>query len=293
VNSRNVAAVLVTAKLPGFLNSGDRLDVNVSSMGDANSLAGGTLLMTPLLGPDRSVYAVAQGALSIGGFRFEQNGTVRQKNHPTSGNIPEGAIAQLSIAPRMLTADGALDLVLNDPDFTTANRVASTINSSISGTTATAIAAGRIRLAPGTAEPSQLIRLMAAVENLSVEPDGKARVVVNERTGTIVSGGNVWLSEVTITQGDIRVSIDQRYVISQPGGGVLIEPGRNIRTVVVPESDIDVTEAEVKAVTLPRGATIGDLVSALTAIRASSRDVIAVLQGIKRAGALNAELIIQ
>jgi flagellar P-ring protein FlgI len=296
VNSRNVAAVLVTASVPGFLSAGDRLDVNVSSIGDASSLAGGTLLMTPMLGPDRNVYAMAQGALSIGGFRYEQSGTLRQKNHPTSGNIPEGAIAERGVTPQLLTGDGSLDLILNDPDFTTATRIAAAINSELRSATARPIAAGRIRLAPNTSEPGGVVALIAAVENLTVEPDGKARVVVNERTGTIVSGGAVSLSGVTVTQGDIRVSIDQRYTVSQPiseGAGVLIRPGRGIRTVVVPEADVNVTEAEVTAVDLPQGATIGELVDALKSIKASSRDVIAILQGIKRAGALHAELVIQ
>jgi flagellar P-ring protein FlgI len=292
INSRNVAAVLVTADVPGFLSAGDRLDVNVSSIGDASSLAGGTLLMTPLLGPDRQVYAMAQGALAIGGFRYEQNGTVRQKNHPTSGNIPEGAIAERSVTPQLLTRDGALDLILNEPDFTTATRVASAINADIRGAVATPIAAGRVRLAPSSSEPAGVVALIASIENLSVEPDNKARVVVNERTGTIVSGGNVTLSEVTVTQGDIRVSIDQRFLVSQPEGG-LFRPSREIRTAVVPETSIDVDDAEPIAVDLPRGATISDLVTALKGIRASSRDVIAILQGIKRAGALHAELVIQ
>ena len=292
VNSRNVAAVMVTASLPAFVNSGDRLDVNVSSIGDASSLAGGTLLMTPMLGPDRGVYAVAQGALSIGGFRFEQNGTVRQKNHPTSGNIPEGAIAERSINPQLLTSEGSLDLILNDPDFTTAARVASAINASIRGAGATPVAAGRIRLQPQSGEPASLVALIASVENLAVEPDGRARVVVNERTGTIVSGGNVWLSEVSISQGDIRVSIDTRYSVSQPEG-YLQFPSPSIRTVVVPESQISVDEPDIKSVNLPQGATIADLVAALQRIKATSRDVIAVLQGIKRAGALHAELVIQ
>ena len=293
VNSRNVAAVLVTAAVPGFLSVGDRLDVNVSSIGDASSLSGGTLLMTPLLGPDRQVYAMAQGALAIGGFRFEQNGTLRQKNHATSGNIPEGAIAERAVTPQLLTRDGALDLILNDPDFTTATRVAAAINAEIRGAGAMPIASGRIRLTPANSEPAGVVSLIAAVENLAVEPDGRARVVVNERTGTIVSGGNVTLSEVTVTQGDIRVSIDQRFLVSQPDGGVLIRPGNSIRTAVVPDTTIDVAESETMAVNLPRGATIGDLVTALKGIRASSRDVIAVLQGIKRAGALHAELVIQ
>jgi flagellar P-ring protein precursor FlgI len=295
VNSRNVAAVLVTAAVPGFLSVGDRLDVNVSSIGDAQSLSGGTLLMTPLLGPDRAVYAMAQGALAIGGFRFEQNGNVRQKNHPTSGNIPEGAIAERAVTPQLLTRDGALDLILNDPDFTTATRVAAAINAEVRGAVATPIASGRVRLTPSNQEPAGVVALIASVENLAVEPDGRARVVVNERTGTIVSGGNVSLSEVTVTQGDIRVSIDQRYEVSQPGevGSVLIRPSRGIRTAIVPDTTVDVAESETMAVNLPRGATIGDLVAALKGIRASSRDVIAVLQGIKRAGALHAELVIQ
>lgn len=292
VNSRNVAAVLVTANLPGFLNEGDRLDVNVSSIGDASSLAGGTLLMTPLLGPDRSVYALAQGPLSIGGFRFEQNGTLRQKNHPTSGNIPEGAIAERSTSPQLLRADGSLDLILNTPDFTTATRVAASINGSLKGAAATPVAAGRVRLSPTSSEPASVVALIAAVENLAVEPDARARVVVNERTGTVVSGGEVWLSAVTITQGDIRVSIDQQFLVSQPEG-YLVRPGRGVRSVVVPETTMEVEETESKAVRLPQGASIADLVTALTSIKASSRDVIAVLQAIKRAGALHAELIIQ
>lgn len=291
INSRNVAAVLVTSNLPGFLNVGDRLDVNVSSIGDASSLAGGTLLMTPLIGNDRNVYAVAQGALSIGGFRYEQNGTIRQKNHPTSGNIPEGAIAERAVSPLLVNGEGSIDLLLNEPDFTTATRVASVINGAVRGAQATPVAAGRVRLMPGSREPASLVALIASVENLAVEPDERARVIVNERTGTIVSGGNVWLSAVTISQGDIRVSIDQRHLISQPEG--LIDPSRSIRTAVVEESIVDAQEAEVKSVSLPQGATIEDLVTALRSIRASSRDVISVLQGIKRAGALHAELIIQ
>jgi flagellar P-ring protein precursor FlgI len=235
---------------------------------------------------------MAQGALAIGGFRYEQNGTVRQKNHPTAGSIPEGAIAQRAVTPELLTHDGSLDLILNDPDFTTATRVASAINAQVRNASAAPIAAGRVRLSPSTSEPAGVVALIASIENLPVEPDGRARVVVNERTGTIVSGGNVTLSEVTVTQGDIRVAIDQRFIVSQPDG-VLYRPSRGIRTAVVPETTIDATESGTVAVDLPRGATISDLVSALKGIHASSRDVIAILQGIKRAGALHAELVIQ
>jgi flagellar P-ring protein precursor FlgI len=293
VNSRNVAAVLVTTNLPGFLRPGDRLDVNVSSIGDASSLAGGTLLMTPILGPDRSVYAVAQGPLSIGGFRFEQNGTVRQKNHPTSGIIPEGAIAEQAISPQLLSSEGTLDLILNEPDFTTANRVAAAINTSVRGISATAVEAGRVRLQPPGTSKGEVVAMIAAVENLTIEPDSRARVVVNERTGTIVSGGQVSISAVTVSQGDIRVSIDTRFLVSQPDNLSLVRSNPTIQTTIVPETEMKVDEAAVQSVNLPDGATIGDLVRALRGIRASSRDVIAILQGIKRAGALHAELIIQ
>jgi len=292
VNSRNVAAVLVTTSLPGAINAGDRLDVTVSSIGDASSLAGGTLLMTPLLAPDRTVYALAQGPVSIGGFRFEQNGTIRQKNHPTAGNIPEGAVAERSVVPQLLHPDGSLDLILNAPDFTTAMRVAATINRQLGHTAATPVAAGRVRLSPASTDAATLVALIASVENLSVEPDIRARVIVNERTGTIVSGGEVWLSAVTITQGDIRVAIDQRFLVSQPEG-FLVRPRAGVRTAIVPETTMQVDEAQIKAVELAQGSTIADLVTALRGIEASSRDVIAVLQAIKRAGALHAELIIQ
>lgn len=293
INSRNVAAVLVTASLPGFVSVGDRLDVNVSSIGDASSLAGGTLLMTPLRGVDRDVYALAQGPLSIGGFRFEQSGTLRQKNHATSGNIPQGGIAERAITPQLQASDGSLEIVLKEPDFTTATRIASAINRQRSSeVTAVAIDAGRVRLRPvsGTLD-EQMIRLIAAVENLEVEPDMSARVVVNERTGTIVSGGNVWLSAVTVTQGDLQVSIEQRFAVSQPEG--LIRPGAGVQSVVVPEAVVTAEETPAESVRLAQGATIDNLVQALKGIKVSARDIIAILQAIKRSGALHAELIIQ
>jgi flagellar P-ring protein FlgI len=293
INSRNVAAVLVTANLPGFVSAGDRLDVNVSSIGDASSLAGGTLLLTPLRGVDRDVYAVAQGPLSIGGFRFEQAGALRQKNHATSGNIPQGAIAERTITPQLLARDGSLEIILKDPDFTTATRIAAAINQQPARElAATAIDAGRVRIRPSaSAAEGQLSRLIASIENLEVQPDSAARVVVNERTGTIVSGGNVWLSAVTVTQGDLKVSIEQRFAVSQPEG--LIRPGPGIQSVVVPEASITAEEATAESVQLEQGTTIADLVQALKGIKVSSRDIIAILQAIKRSGALHAELIVQ
>ena len=292
VSSRNVAAVLVTATLPGVLRMGDKVDVGVSSIGDARSLAGGTLLHTPLIGADRRVYAAAQGAVAVGGYRFEQNGNVEQKNFPTSGTIPEGAVAERERAPQLASRNGALDLILNDPDYTTATRVAQTIRQRLPITEAAAVESGRVRLRVADSSDAGLVALIASIESLDVEPDVRARVVVNERSGTIVSGGNVWLSAVTVTQGDIKVSITQDYLVSQPYG-VLVRPSANIRTAVVPETRVNVKETETQAVSLKQGATISDLVNALRAVKASSREVIAVLQGIKRAGALHAELIVQ
>ena len=283
INSRNVAAVLVTASLPPYARVGDHLDVTISSSGDASSLSGGTLLLTELIGADRQTYAVAQGALAIGGFKFEQSGSLVQKNHATAGTIPEGALIERPVTPSATGADGAIDLLLIDPDYTTAQRVSDAINRAIPSAVATTVDAGRVRLHPGMTDPSSLVRLMADVESLSVEPSIKARVVVNERTGTIVSGGDVWISAVSVAQGDIRVAITQHYLVSQPGG-VLLGNNNGVHTAVVPEADISVNESDVRTVTLP-GATIEELVKALRAIRASSRDVISILQGIKRARA--------
>jgi flagellar P-ring protein precursor FlgI len=292
VSSRNVAAVMVTAALPGTLRLGDRLDASVSSIGDARSLAGGTLLHTPLIGSDRNIYATAQGALAVGGYRFEQNGNVEQKNFPTSGTVVDGAVAERVVAPSLARPDGSLDLILNEPDYTTATRVAARINAALSNTSASALESGRIRLRVDDSSQAGIVRLIAAVESLSVEPDFRARVVVNERTGTIVSGGNVWLSAVTVTQGDIKVSITEDYIVSQPYGG-FIRPGPDIRTAIVPQTRVRVQESQTEAINLRQGATIADLVNALRAVKATSREVIAVLQGIKRAGALHAELIVQ
>jgi flagellar P-ring protein precursor FlgI len=292
VSSRNVAAVMVTAALPGSLRLGDRLDATVSSIGDARSLAGGTLLNTPLIGADRKIYATAQGSLAVGGYRFEQNGNVEQKNFPTSGTVVDGAVAERAISPALARDDGNIDLIINEPDYTTATRVAARINAAIPQTSAAALEAGRVRLQLADRSQAGVVRLIARVESLSVEPDASARVVVNERTGTIVSGGNVWLSAVTVTQGDIKVSITEDYIVSQPNGG-FIRPGPDIRTAIVPQTRVRVQESQTEAVTLRQGATIAELVNALRAIKATSREVIAVLQGIKRAGALHAELIVQ
>jgi flagellar P-ring protein precursor FlgI len=278
--------------MPALVRSGDRLDVNVAAIGDARSLAGGTLLLTPLLDGSRRICATAQCPLTVGGYRFEQNGNVSQKNFPTSASIPEGAIAECDSEAEVGNADGTLDLLLNSPDYTTALRVATTIGNELPEVMAQPIDAGRIRLrSPGAG--GSLVGLMARLENLTVDPDVKARVVVNERTGTIVSGGNVWISDVTITHGDIQVSITQQYFISQPEGLILEGRNNGIRTAIVPDTQVRVFDPELQSVSLNDGATVAELVEALQGIRVSAQDVIAILQGIKTSGALHAELIIQ
>lgn len=292
VSGRNVAAVIVTADMPGAVRAGDRFDVNVAALGDARSLAGGTLLMTPLMANNKVAYAMAQGPLAVGGYKFEQRGTSAQKNFPTAGTIPEGAIAERTLTPELISTAGTLELLLDIPDYTTATRMALAINADLPGAAATAVDAGRVRVLLDNHEAAAAVTMMARIESVSVDPDVAARVVVNERTGTVVSGGDVYLSAVTVTHGNLKVSITERLTVSQPGS-VFFGSSEGARTVVAPEATVRVADDEAAAVSLRSGATIGDLVDALRAIKVTSRDVIAILQGIKRAGALHAELVIQ
>jgi len=289
--SRNVAAVLVTATLPAFARTGDRLDVIVSSMGDARSLTGGALLMTPLYGPDRRIYALAQGAVSVGGYKFELNANVVQKNHPTTGIVPEGAVVEADLTAQVLSPDGTMRLVLFDPDYTTASRIATAVNEKLSASAA-AMDAGRVAIRVPEGERERLVDFVARLERLTVQPDLRARVVINERTGTVVSGGGVRLSNVSVAHGDLKVTVVTDFLVSQPGG-VLVNPGPGIRTQVVPRTRIDANEEGLSSVTMPAGATVSDLVAALKQVKSTTREVIAILQSIKRAGALHAELVIQ
>lgn len=293
MNSRNVAAVLVSATLPAFARPGDKIDVNVSSLGDARSLAGGSLLMAPLYGPDRKLYALAQGSLATGSYSYELNGNLAQKNHPTAGIIPQGALVEANVGTKILSEAGTIHILLFNPDYTTANRIALGVNQNFQAEVAKALDAGRveIRLAPKDAE--RLVEFVSRVESIGVDPDQRARVIVSERTGTVVSGGDVRLSRVSVAYGDLRVSIVTDYLVSQPGDSILFRPGPSIRTETVPQTRIDVKEGIVNSISLSDGATVGDLVTALNHIKTSTRDVIAVLQSIKRAGALHAELIVQ
>jgi flagellar P-ring protein precursor FlgI len=291
LNSRNVAAVMVTSMLPAFAEPGQKLDVSVASVGDARSLSGGTLLLAPLDGPDGQMYVLAQGAISVGGYKVQSFGSSEQKNHPTAGNVPQGGVVQRAAPLGLLGTGGTINVILYQPDFTTATRVAQALQRAIPGAHASAAHAGKVVVQFDQANGSA-VQEIAAIENVMVEPDQIARVVVNERTGTVVSGGDVRLASVTISQGDLRVSIKTDYLVSQPDG-IYGNAGRNIGTAVVPESKINVNEDDARMVNLPNGATVADLISALKSIHLSTRDVITVLQSIKAAGALRGELLIQ
>jgi flagellar P-ring protein FlgI len=290
IQSRNVAAVMVTASLPNHARAGDQLDVTVTSIGDARSLAGGSLLMAPLKGPDGRAYALAQGALTVGGYRYDANNNLVQKNHPTVGLITSGATVELGLAgPRPSTE--TIVFVLHEADFTTAGRVADAINESLGpGSAEVRDAAGiEIRLPQGSR--IQVPALMRRLEALSVQPDRQARVVVNERTGTVVAGADVRISKVAVSHGDLKVTVESDTSVSQPQ--LVRQTGADVRTQVVTNSRLSVEEATGSQFLPAGGTTVADLVQALARMKTNTRDVIAILQAIKAAGALHADLIVQ
>lgn len=285
IRVKNVAAVMVTATLPPFAVSGSTLDVQVSSMGDARSLGGGTLLMTPLEGPDGQVYAVAQGALTIGAFSFGGRTAQVQKNHPTVGQIPGGAIIEKSV-PVELGTDGCLTYQLSDADFTTAANIAEAVNRKFGPSTAFPDTPGTVKITIPESYRKDLIDFIAAVETLQVDADTIARVVVNERTGTIVMGQDVRLSTVAVSHGNLSLVIREDLQVSQP-----LPYGRG-RTVIVPQTSTEVIEDQSELVVLQEGVSIGEIANALNAIGATPRDLIAIFQAIKASGSLQGELII-
>lgn len=291
VKSRNAAAVMVTANLPAYAQPGDKLDVNVTSMGDARSLVGGTLVLTHLNGPNDKIYALAQGPVSVGGFRYDMNGNLVQKNHPTAANIPDGATVERSVHTQLLDGDGFVELVLFNPDFSTAERIAQSLQKRFGVENAYAVDAARVKVYVPTSERKRIVSFITKVESQSIVPDTRAKIIVNERTGTVVSGGDVRISPTTITHGDISVTITTDSEVSQPSFIHGFNP--NVRTVVVPNTDIEVMENATINVMMPDDTSIAELVSALNRVKATSRDVIVILQALKRAGALHAELIIQ
>ncbi len=280
ISVKNVAAVMVTAKMPPFARTGSRIDVTVSSIGDAKTLQGGTLLLTPLKGADGRVYAVAQGAVSTGGFQVSGAGAGVQKNFPTVGRVVGGGLVEREV-PNGFRDKRSLSLVLHRPDFTTASRVTRTINAAFARPVARTLDAGTIEMDVTGGNPVQMV---TRVESLDVTPDRAAKVVVNERTGTVVMGDDVRISTVAVAHGNLSIQIKESARVSQPA------PFSKGKTVVTPDSQVSVQEDNNRLLLVRPGVSIGDLVRALNALGVSPRDLIAIFQAIKAAGALEAEL---
>ncbi len=283
---RNVAAVMATTELPPFAREGDRLDVTISSLGDARSLVGGVLLQTPLQGADGNVYAVAQGPVAVGGAGESAGGSKAQINHLTVGRIPGGAIVERTV-PTSVAENHVVSVVLLQPDFSTAVRVAEAINKGLGKSLATPVDAARVEVSVPADYPGGLAAFVARVESFTVRPDVSARVVVNERTGTVVIGGAVRILPVVIAHGNLRIEVRSEPQVSQP------PPLSRGETRVVPRTQITVTPEPGALVPIPGTNSVQDLARALNALGVSPRDLIAILQALKAAGALQGELVIQ
>ena len=277
--------MLVTTELPPYARTGTRLDVTASSIGDARSLQGGMLLPTPLRGPDGQIRAVAQGALSLGGFGGGSGGNSVQVNHLTVGRVPGGALVQGVVAVPMGTPD-SVTFALKDPDFVSANRIAQAINAELGPGAAHATDSATVTVRVPDEYRSSVPDLVARLEPLSVDVDAVARVVINERTGTVVVGGAVRIGPAAVAHGNLSVRITTRLEASQP---LAFSAGQ---TTVVPNEQVDVSEGKQQLVTLAQGTTLEAVVRALNALGASPRDIIAIMQALKAAGALRAEIII-
>jgi len=280
----NVAAVMVTAELPPFAKTGRRIDVLVNSIGDAKNLQGGTLLMTPLKAANGQVYAVAQGPVNTGGFSAEGEGGSVQKNFPTVGRVIDGALVEREVNIN-LNSKRSLTLSLRQPDFTTVTRMTEAINGLFYDRVADAQDAGTVEVKVPMAYIGNIVGLVAMIERLEVQPDITARVIINERTGTVVMGENVRISTIAIAHGNLSIVIKESPQVSQP-----LPFSEGGETVITPNTDLSVVEGENQLVVMPSGASIGEVVNALNALGVSPRDLIAIFQAIKAAGALQAEL---
>ncbi len=284
VRIQNIAAVMITANLPPFARIGGRIDVTVSSLGDARSLEGGTLLMTPLKAPNGEIYAVAQGAVSVGGaFMVQAEKTSIQRNHTTVGKIASGAIIEREIPFDFNTKEG-FNLILHRPDFTTALNAAKAINTSIGEGSAFPSDSGTINVKIPEKFRAKLVEMVGQIESLDVGVDNRAKVVMDERTGTIAIGDNVRLASAAISHGELIVEIKEQLRIIQP------PPLTFGQTAASPESAITIKEKGDRLIVVPAAANIGDLVKALNAVGVSPRDLIAIFQSLKAVGALQAEL---
>ncbi|RMG47389.1 MAG: flagellar basal body P-ring protein FlgI [Acidobacteria bacterium] len=287
IRVRNAAAVMVTAELPAFARPGTRIDVNVASIGDAKSLTGGTLLRTPLRGPDGRIYALAQGPVSLGGgFAAQGAGASVTKNHTTTGTIPGGALVERA-AGAPLEGRDSFDLQLRQPDFRTAQRIEEALQREFGAPLAHAVDAGTVRLSVPAGYADRPVQFLARALGVPVHPEAPARVVLNERTGTVVLGGDVRLSRVSVTHGNLTISVVDRYAVSQPAP--LSPKGE---TVVVPEGEVVTEEEQGRTLSLGEGTRVEELVEALKKIGVTPRDMIAIFEAIRAAGALHAELVV-
>ena len=285
---KNVAAVMVTAELPPFVKKGTRLDVTVSSLGNAKSLQGGTLLMTELRGVNLKVYALCQGPLSVGGYAVSgRSGTKKIKNHVTVGRVPSGAIVEREV-PSTFVKNNHMVVALSRPDFTTSTRVAAAINKELGDGVAKARDPGTVEVKVPDSYKGKEMQLAAKMELLQVQPDVPAQVIINERTGTVVVGQSVRLSPVAITHGNLTLEVNEKFKVSQPRG--MFNKGR---TAVVPDTTIKVEEGKGSLRLVQGAASLADVVKALNALGASPRDMISILQALKAAGALPVKVVIQ
>jgi flagellar P-ring protein precursor FlgI len=285
MKTKNVAAVMVTAQLPPFARPGSAIDVQISSIGDASSLSGGTLLMTPLKGPDGNTYAVAQGPLAVGGIAFGGKAAKVQKNFPTSGRITGGALVERAV-DFALPASGDLLYQLRETDFTTTSRMVDAINSHFGSGTARPLDSRSIQVKKPAGFQGNLISFIADLESIEVEPDQPARIVVNERTGTIVMGQDVRIATVAVSHGNLNLVVTETTEVTQPN------PLAGGETVAAPATSIQAMEDAGNLVVMPMGVNLGEIARALNAIGATPRDLIAIFQAIKAAGALHGELVI-
>ncbi len=289
LQSKNVAAVMVTADIPAFVKPGARLDVQVSSIGDAKTLQGGVLLQTPLLGANGMVYAVAQGAVSIGGFYAGNGGgggATVQKNHPTTAQIIGGALVEKEI-PATIVQDNYLELLLREPDFTSAARMAAAINEVFTNSSQ-AIDSTTVRVRVPDQLAAVPVDFVAKLEAIEITPDTPARIVINERTGTIVANSRIHISNCAVSHGNLTISIASSLGVSQPGP--LANAGQ---TVVTPRTETTVTETKAAVVALPELPTVEQIASSLNSLGVTPRDIMAIFQAMKQAGALQAELVIR
>ncbi len=283
IRSRNVAAVMVTARLATYSRTGSQLDITVSSVGNARSLSGGVLLMTPLAGADGAIYALAQGPVQVGGFEAGAYGSSIRKNQTNVGRVPGGATVEKSVAPQM--SNGLLTLGLKNPDATTASRIAAAIVAVFGEASARATDPASVEVKTPDAMKDDPVGLIAKIEELEVDADQRARVVISERTGTVVAGEHVRLRPAAVAHGGLQISISNNPIVSQP------QPfARNGQTAVVPVATIDAREEARGAVALPATTTVEELVKALNLLGATPRDLVSIFQALHSAGALDADL---